>query len=376
MDRCRRSVRLGGLTNKRDTPVKPALSRRNAIRRFLPSKHYEALPEESGVDDMNSPTVKPSNPAWVDVLPVHSKSAMRLSIPAFTRNLKRNVFSPAVSATKSSQVSQSGQPHIQVTVSTDALKDDEMQSREDEERSVTSSSMEPDTTFSSDDEDEDLYSFGSSSSLPSPEIFRNETHVETPTLKINKKPPGLHLHIKNSTLLDESHAKSINMHCSPNLSTIIDTSTILAEQNNEIREPEPEAKPQTDLFKSDNTARKTPTKLTSRRPILCKKKVWFKSPVIAETKHVPASRLTLHNTSEPFQTPSPRVRIKHYAEASRSKERSYNKQTAMLKRSPEKPKFFDFLSDSDRDAFFQKMSKRSDKLRSFVLFPLIAAKHK
>lgn len=47
-----------------------------------------------------------------------------------------------------------------------------------------------------------------------------------------------------------------------------------------------------------------------------------------------------------------------------------------LKRSttktPERPKFFDFSSDSDREAFFHNMTERCDKLWSIPLFPLTA----
>lgn len=43
-----------------------------------------------------------------------------------------------------------------------------------------------------------------------------------------------------------------------------------------------------------------------------------------------------------------------------------------IKNIPERAKFFDFSSDSDEEAFFQRMRERCDKLWSIPLFPLTA----
>lgn len=48
--------------------------------------------------------------------------------------------------------------------------------------------------------------------------------VETLTFPIEEDLHGLHFHIKNSTLLDVSHAESIHTRHPPNLSTIIGNS--------------------------------------------------------------------------------------------------------------------------------------------------------
>uniref|UniRef100_UPI0037E74814 uncharacterized protein n=1 Tax=Semicossyphus pulcher TaxID=241346 RepID=UPI0037E74814 len=254
--------------------------------------------------------------------------------------------------------------------------------------------MESGTTFSSDDDDdeEDCFSSASSSSssLPSPEIFRKDSYVEALTFPMKEALLGLHLHIKNSTLLDVSHAESIHMHHSPNLSTIIDASSILAEKKSEInlpRGPEAETKQHTDSFKSDEAFKsKTPPKLTNRRPISYKKKVWFKSPIISETfetKRIPATKLTVQHTTEPVQTSSPTEQIKPDADPPSPGEIS-SKEEALplmvslkrpLKSSPEKVKFFDFCNNSDRNMFFRGMRERSVRLRSVPLFPLTAAKH-
>ncbi|XP_044079473.1 uncharacterized protein LOC122888741 isoform X2 [Siniperca chuatsi] len=341
--KCRvKPSRDSGLPNKRDTPVKTALSRRDNSRRLLPTKRYEAFPEEPEVEEVK-PTVKPTNPVF-------------------------------------------------------AFKGGEMRVKEEKQNlavtpeNITSSSMESNPTFSSDGDEEDYYSSATttSSSLPSPEIFRKESYVETLTFPIKEELLGLHLHIKNSTLLDVSHAESIHMYHPPNLSTIIDTSAILAEKNCEINkhtEPEAETKIHTDSFKSDKSfKRKPPPKVTNRRPILCKKKVWFKSPIIAETfeaKHIPATKLTIHNSSGPVQTSSPAEQMKPDADRSRaglinSKEEALRLTVTLerpVKNSPEKAKFFDFVNSSDRNAFFQRMRERRVKLRSAPLFPLTAVKH-
>ncbi|XP_026039089.1 uncharacterized protein LOC113031267 isoform X3 [Astatotilapia calliptera] len=341
MDRYKRQIRLrcdSGLPIKRDTPVKPALTRRDQHRKLLFRKHYEAFPEEPEREVTNDSTVKPKSPVSVTVVEAH--------------------------------------------------EGDEMSGKEDEQslavtpESFTLSSMETATTFSSGDtEDEDFLDSATSNNLPSPEIFRRENKVETFNFSIEEDLLDLHRHIKNSTLLDVSHAESIHMHHPPNLSTILDASTILAEKTCEIsnnREAGSAAKVQNDSLKSDKTfKRKTPPRLSYRRPILCKKKVSFKSPVIAETfdgKCIPASKLMTPSLNKPLQMSSPPEELKPDAEISSEEETLAL--TMLLKRSVKtshkKPKLFDFATDKERDTLFQVMRERCVKLRSVTLFPFTA----
>ncbi|XP_026039088.1 uncharacterized protein LOC113031267 isoform X2 [Astatotilapia calliptera] len=318
MDRYKRQIRLrcdSGLPIKRDTPVKPALTRRDQHRKLLFRKHYEAFPEEPEREVTNDSTVKPKSPVSANT--VHHKSTFSLSTPAFTETTRHKATLPA----------------IQVTV-VEAHEGDEMSGKEDEQslavtpESFTLSSMETATTFSSGDtEDEDFLDSATSNNLPSPEIFRRENKVETFNFSIEEDLLDLHRHIKNSTLLDVSHAESIHMHHPPNLSTILDASTILAEKTCEIsnnREAGSAAKVQNDSLKSDKTfKRKTPPRLSYRRPILCKKKVSFKSPVIAETfdgKCIPASKLMTPSLNKPLQMSSPPEELKPDAEISSEEE--------------------------------------------------------
>lgn len=116
-----------------------------------------------------------------------------------------------------------------------------------------------------------------------------------------------------------------------------------------------------------------------------KKKVSFKSPIIAETfnrKHTPASKLTIRsNHGETFEKPSLPEEEKPDVEASPPGGTSSKEETLPLtvtlkkpvKSSPEKAKFFDFATDEERDTFFQVMRERCVKLRSVSLFPFTAA---
>ncbi|XP_030602953.1 uncharacterized protein LOC115792528 [Archocentrus centrarchus] len=394
MDQYKRSIGLrsdSGSSNKRDTPVKPALGRRHKHRRLLLCKRYEAFPEEPEEEVMNDSTVKPKSP--VSVSTVHSKSPFSLRKATFTETPRHKATLPATRANKNSshRVLQAGHPVVQVAPILKAHEGGEITSKEEEQSmAVTLGSITLSSTSFSSDETEDENSLVSTtpSSLPSPEIFRTENHVETFNFPIEEDLLDLHIHIKNSTLLDVSHAESIHVHHPPNLSTILDASTILAENTCEIsnnKEPGPDVKPQTVSFKSDKAfRRKTPPKPSNRRPILHKKKVSFKSPVIAEIfngKHTPASKLTTHNPSEPFQMSHLPEEGKRDVEASPLGESSSKEETLPLtvnlkrpvKTGLEKAKFFDFATDKERDTFFQVMRERCVKLNSVTFFPFTAA---
>ena len=99
----------------------------------------------------------------------------------------------------------------------------------------------------------------------------------------------------------------------------------------------------------------------------------------SEAKHIPATKLNIHNTSEPDQTSSQAEQMKPDTDASRPGEINHKEEVLQMK-SPFKSnlnnaEFFDFIDDSDRDAFFRSMRERCVRLKSFSSFPLTAAKH-
>ncbi|CAG5871212.1 unnamed protein product [Menidia menidia] len=380
MDRCKLRIRPrrgNGFPYKRDTPVKVARWRREKNNRLRPCRHYDPLPEEPEVDETDDPHAKPEGPlcdgeraiyplqSEVDG-PVPSASVSHLRAPAENPKSQASLFAVAANT----DVSWAGSPAVQVQPILQALKGGHTP------ESGTSCSTEQDSTFCSEEEEEedsDCFSVTSTtlSSVPSPEIFRTET-VQTPTFQ-NKESGSLHLHDKNSTLLDVSHAQSIQMYQLPNLSAIIDASTIPTEKKNAIshfREPESEGKIKNNSFNSDRDPKRgDQLKLDKRKPVLCRKKVCFKSPTIAEifiAKNTPSSTMELCSYPE---------KKKPDVDTSKMDEINIKEETlplkVMLKRpvetSPVKAKFFDFGSDAEQDAYFQKMRERSAKLNSAVL---------
>ncbi|XP_034462530.1 uncharacterized protein LOC117774312 [Hippoglossus hippoglossus] len=340
----------------RGLPDTPAMSRRYKPRRLLTNRLHEAFPEEAEEQEVIDHPVKPSNPVRTSTKHVQCKSVFYSSRPTYTGNM-----TPDPEAVKrGGSVVKEEEQNLAVTP-----------------EGVTSSSSGTDATFSFDEDDEeDCYSSASSSSssLPSPEIFRRENYVETLTFPMKEETLDLHLDIKNSTLLDVSHAQNIHMHDLPNISTISDASTAHVQTNREIRGPEAATQIQTDSFKSETLKRKTPVKL--RRPILFKKKVSFKTPVVREVKRISVARTTFPNTSESARRPSKGEQVKPHAEAPGVGEMNSEDDTPQLrvtlkrpvKRIPEKARFFDFVSDGDRDLFFQRARERCVKLRSIALF--------
>ncbi|MEQ2301069.1 hypothetical protein AMECASPLE_032239 [Ameca splendens] len=192
---------------------------------------------------------------------------------------------------------------------------------------------------------------------------------------------GLHIHVKNSTLLEDSHAENIHMHHPPNLSTIIDASTILAEKKCEIsyHKTKEETKKDISSCKSDQAfKRKTSPQLSERKPIFYKKKVWFKSPItteIPEAKDITSCTLSSNNTSI---SSSPPQKIKPHPTTSRTSIISSNDETLSLAVTLKRPvktclqnaMFFHFENDSEGEAFLQRMRERSVILRSAVFLPL------
>lgn len=149
--------------------------------------------------------------------PAHSGNSRHTAILASPPNKPKSGY----------RLSPARLPAVQTTP--DPRKEEELNLTETP-GSTTSTNTEKDSTFSFDVDDSDCSSStsSSSSSLPSPEIFRRESssvltaHALTFSMKEEEEQQqGPHLHIKNSTLLDVSHAEAIHIHDPPDLSVII-----------------------------------------------------------------------------------------------------------------------------------------------------------
>ncbi|KAM8897317.1 uncharacterized protein AB9W97_008773 isoform 2-T2 [Spinachia spinachia] len=336
-----RGGRGGGVHRQRDTPVKAPVRRRARSRRLLHKQRYDTLHEEEmeEMEEMDVPedaSIKLVPCRWIRVKDEALRAPQTSAQPDSPAGLQ---------VTPEPRASEPG--HVTPTLG-----------------SITSSGTESDPAVSCEEEDEtqeEESSVTTSSSLPSPELTRGGSRAETMS-SFKEELLGLHLHTKNSTLLDVSQAESICTHHSPDLSHIIETSTIQAEKNCGIRGPEAETKIHAEPLKSENscewkTVPKVPTppvcfsrentmddvrdrillpRPTSKRPIVYKKKVSFKAPLTAEA-------------SEP--KPSPR----------KDAERPTSDAT-----------FFDFIDAADKDAFFEGLRTRCEELRRAPLFPLTA----
>nr|XP_046184306.1 uncharacterized protein LOC124013808 [Oncorhynchus gorbuscha] len=223
----------------------------------------------------------------------------------------------------------------------------------------------------------DISSDTSSSSLPSPEQFCREKVYEE--IVAFPSEEMLDLNVKNSTLLDVSHAEDIHMQQPPNLSSIIDISQMNDGKDQEkSRLAQPIKSTYSDkLFNAYVSVESTPLaggvtvpsvpKKTQRpvtirpRKIKCRKRVKFSDSVTTEKMVV--------NNVEP---------VSDHTISERTRDTLDNRETAdpevvpqVLKRpthhSPEQAKFFDFADEKERDTFFQKLRQRYSSVRVSIL---------
>ncbi|XP_055004399.1 uncharacterized protein LOC110155914 isoform X2 [Boleophthalmus pectinirostris] len=236
-----------------------------------------------------------------------------------------------------------------------------------------------DTSYSSGDQP---MLVDSSSTLPSPEIFRDEKHnllqycsystyMAEPTVRVTSPgdadditwesrtfPMDLtdSLMPKNSTLLDLSQAETIHTHSPPNLSTIMDAPTILAENDPQDLVSNQRVSDNGEILKAQ-----TPPALLIKK--MCfKKQVWFRSPLFSEK---------IKNTPRP----KPRSKEKMRRRAPSSPHQNIEPEVMNTETEDiDGGVFFDFASNSEQESYFSKMRKRCSKLNSTIIFPLTAAK--
>ncbi|XP_057677331.1 uncharacterized protein LOC130906750 isoform X2 [Corythoichthys intestinalis] len=136
---------------------------------------------------------------------------------------------------------------------------------------------------SSDSSDDDVFCDSeASTSLSSPEIFRND---QTGMFNISLMDPNELVDVqktwvRNSTLVNSDH-KSINMYQTINLSTILDTTSVMVNTNNKKSEQEPSVDDSQSC--SDKSSKGKPLKpANARRPISYRKLATFKNDPVAK----------------------------------------------------------------------------------------------
>lgn len=198
----------------------------------------------------------------------------------------------------------------------------------------------------------------SSNSPPSPEVFREERYVEQFTFYLDNEPTDLHFPIKNSTLLEWSQAENILTYPPPNLSTILDASTILAENSNQDINQDLSANKN-----PSNGCKLIPAPTSDRACKLFKKQVRFRSPLFSEK-------------SRRESTGTPKRKIQCHKIIPKQAAPTKNTETETLQVDEDDDvdggTFFDFSCDSERDSYFQKMRERYTKLKNAAVFPLTA----
>ncbi|KAL0994550.1 hypothetical protein UPYG_G00123840 [Umbra pygmaea] len=203
----------------------------------------------------------------------------------------------------------------------------------------------------------------SSSSQASPEVFRAEDiYAETVVF------PGevLDLHVKNSTLLDVSHAENINTQWLPNVSSIVDISQVKGEMDQEKSQLAIPLKwtPSDKLYNAYESMEKTPVSgkgavptllpkktqkpamMTRHREIKCKKKVTFSDSI--------STKMILKNV-EPVTEGT--------GEPEGNRETAFPPEVPHVPRRAthhwsEQTKFFDFADLKERDTFFEFLRKK------------------
>lgn len=208
-----------------------------------------------------------------------------------------------------------------------------------------------------------------SNTLPSPEVFREEHYVDQFTFRLDDELTDLHFPIKNSTLLEQSQAENIFTYHPPNLSTIIDASTILAENSNQdinqdLRNPSDGCK----LIPAPTSGRACkPSFDLIKKAMFLKKRVWFRSPLFSEKSR-----------RESMGTPQRKIQCHKIIPKQATPTKNTETKTLQVDEDDDVDggTFFDFPCDSERDSYFRKMRERYTKLRKAAVFPLTAVSTK
>ncbi|XP_043996301.1 myb-like protein V isoform X1 [Gambusia affinis] len=382
MEQLKRQVKVrrdSGIPYKGETAVRLSTRRTERYKKLLTGKCYDPLPERIEEEEINES--KPVSPVQVSISVPFTKNRQSQPASCVTSVVKApgqqnpsRKASPKVTVQLIPEVSRCGGTSCVMETESTLNSEEEEEEEEEEE-----DDDDDDYDYDDDNDYDDADASTTISSSSSPEIFRKEMSVNVMTFPSKDELLDFHLQVKNSTLLEDSHAENIHAHHPPNLSTIIDASTSLAEEKFEIsyhKTPEDEGQMNISASTSDQAFKKeTSPKLSEKKPITFRKKVRFKSldaTEIQNEKEIKSPATSGKNTSSPSR---PLQKIKPHPMTSRRSVTSFKDQPLLLaiKRSgtagSEKASFFQFVNDNERRTIFQKMKERSVKLRSAVFFP-------
>ncbi|XP_077361284.1 uncharacterized protein LOC144006358 isoform X2 [Festucalex cinctus] len=188
---------------KVSTPLKVPLTRRRHGRGRLPCEKYEAIPEHEAEDN----TVAESSHFRPNSRPSQCKSQVQPSSAT-------GVWSKSPSSSAKMTLDHPGRQVRPIPL----------------EAGLT---VKPSENLSDSSDHDETCDSSTSSSLPSSEIFRHNADFSSEDA--SDTPVAVRQHqVKNSTLLGDSHAESINRHQPPNVSTVLCAPSILVNTTNQI----------------------------------------------------------------------------------------------------------------------------------------------
>ncbi|XP_061608633.1 uncharacterized protein LOC133467605 isoform X2 [Phyllopteryx taeniolatus] len=249
---------------KADTPLRAPLKRRHGRGRH-PCQKFQALPEEEPQCDAVA------GPAHVRT----SGRALRCKsqFPPSSNNIWPIPSAGAAAAERVGAVTL-GHPGCQV--------------RPSPPQTGPTGTTSENSSDSSDDDD--FWDSLTSSSVPSPEIFRHDSMFDFFSEDVTATPGDVRQpRVKNSTLLGRSHVESIQRHRHPNVSTVLYAPSILVNTKGQMSDQGATAdNPQTHSDESlKGNSRKS---ALARRPLSYRKVQRFKSPFVAEQKDASSLR--------------------------------------------------------------------------------------
>ncbi|XP_019725190.1 uncharacterized protein LOC109515670 [Hippocampus comes] len=253
---------------KADTPLKVPQTRRDARAR-LPCKIYEKIPEhetEGSISEGSGNVRTSSSPLQCKshFQPTSTNSVCPISASSAAAEKVDHITSGCSGCQVSSSPRQTGQ------------------------------TMTPVETTKDSSDHGDIWDSSTSSTVLSPETFRHDSYTslfdffcEDAAVPVDIRHPQL----KNSTLLGSSHAANIHNYQPPNVSTVLDVTSILVNTNDQISDQgsttdDPQI--HSAIRSADECLNgKSWKSAIPRKPISYRKVLRFKTPLVAVQKITP-----------------------------------------------------------------------------------------